>query len=343
MGQTTETLQGWALARAQAPSEARLVPLAGDAGFRRYFRLQAGPRRLVVMDAAADRASCEPFVRIAGLLRAGGVRVPEVLATDVERGWLLLTDLGTQTYLEWLLPLAAAAAGDNPTELADRIMAAAIDGLLQIQALPCPAGLPRYDEALLRRELELFPAWYLERHCRLPITPAMRGQLDQTFDLLVEHAVAQPRVLVHRDYMPRNLMRGDAESALVPGVLDFQDAVCGPITYDPVCLFQDAFLSWPRAWVDAWLRRYWLSARARGLPVTDDWRSFRRDCDLMAAQRHLKVIGIFARICHRDGKPHYLEDVPRFVRYLREAVAHQAVLAPLGGLLETIWPAGQPA
>jgi len=290
-----------------------------DASFRRYYRLQTPERSLIVMDASAERASCAPFVKIARLLEAGGLNTPRIIAQDLERGWLLLSDLGRQTYLDVIGP-------DN----ADALFEPAIDALIALQRIECPAELPVYDAAMLRRELELFPEWYLQRHLGWSVDAPLRAGLDALFDSLVTCALEQPRVLVHRDYMPRNLMVSDP----TPGVLDFQDAVSGPISYDPICLFKDAFVSWPEARSVQWLRRYWERAGAAGLPVPDSFERFYADCDYMGAQRHLKVIGIFARICHRDGKPKYVGDVARFFDYLRGVAARQPALAELAALLE---------
>lgn len=293
---------------------------SADASFRRYFRyrLKDG-RSLIGMDAPPEQEDSRPFVRVAELFGEAGVHVPEVLAGDLERGFLLLTDLGTQTWLHIL---------DEGN--ADERFPRAIEALINIQKASRPGVLPDYDEALLRRELELFPDWYLEKHLGLTIDHALRKRLDAVFDRLVESALAQGRVYVHRDFMPRNLMDSDPD----PGVIDFQDAVYGPVSYDPICLFKDAFLSWPEEKVRGWLAHYWQRAREEALPVPETFDAFLRDCDLMGAQRHLKVIGIFARICHRDGKPHYLEDVPRFFRYLETVIERRPELADLGEILK---------
>lgn len=295
-----------------------LQPASTDASFRRYYRLQTAGKSLIVMDASAERASCVPFVNIAHLLAAGGLNVPRIIAQDLEQGWLLLSDLGRQTYLDVI-------DADN----ADALFEAAIDTLIALQRIECPTDLPVYDAALLRRELELFPEWYLQRHLGWHIDAPLRSALDTLFDTLIARVLEQPRVLVHRDYMPRNLMVGNP----MPGVLDFQDAVCGPISYDPICLFKDAFVSWPEARTEQWLRRYWKRAGDAGLPVPDSFDRFYADCDVMGAQRHLKVIGIFARICHRDGKPKYVGDVPRFFDYLHGVAQRQPALAELAALL----------
>ncbi|WP_455232614.1 aminoglycoside phosphotransferase family protein [Geopseudomonas aromaticivorans] len=305
--------RGWGV-----PGAASLTPASSDASFRRYFRWEDGTRSLIAMDAPPPQEDCRPFVKVAGLLARAGVHVPEILASDLEQGFLLLPDLGRQTYLEVI-------NADN----ADALFEDALQALVAFQQLPVEGLLPAYDEALLRRELQLFPDWYLQRHLGVTLDGAALEAWQATCDLLVASALAQPRVLVHRDYMPRNLMLSTPN----PGVLDFQDAVFGPVSYDVTCLFKDAFLSWPQARVDAWLARYWQLAQTAGIPLPESFADFQRASDLMGAQRHLKVIGIFARICHRDGKPKYLADVPRFFAYLQEVIARRPELAPLAELL----------
>ena len=308
-------------------AEGTLQPASSDASFRRYFRWQHGEHSLIVMDAPPPQEDCRPFVRIARLLASAGLNVPEILAEDLEQGFLLLSDLGRQTYLEVI----------NPGN-ADGLMSEAIEALLKLQQLPLPADLPRYDEALLTRELALFPDWYLARELKVELNGEQRALWEQSCRLLIDSALAQPQVLVHRDYMPRNLMI----SLPNPGVLDFQDAVVGPVTYDITCLFKDAFLSWPAERVDRWMRHYWQRAGECGVPVQAEFEDFLRASDLMGVQRHLKVIGIFARICHRDGKPRYLQDVPRFFAYLNQVLARRSELAPLGALLAQL-PIPEPA
>lgn len=299
------------------------LPASADASFRRYFRIAAHGRSWIVMDAPPPLEDCRPFVRIAGLFAEAGLHVPVVLAQDLERGLLLLDDLGSQTYLEFL-----NASGADP----DGLYHDAIDALIRLQLASRPGVLPPYNEALLRRELALFPDWYLARALGRSLSPSEAVWWDTVQQRLVASALAQPRVWVHRDYMPRNLMPARPN----PGVLDFQDAVEGPISYDLVCLTRDAFLSWPVERVDGWVALYLQRARAAGLPVGDDDAAFVRALDLMGAQRHLKVLGIFARICHRDGKPRYLADAPRFLRYLHQACARQGQLEPLQRLLESL-------
>ena len=299
-----------------------LTPASVDASFRRYFRatLPDG-RSYVVMDAPPDQEDCRPFVHVARLLRAAGVHAPEVHAEDLAQGFLLLGDLGTQTYLQEL-------NADN----AARLLGEATDALLRWQLATRPGELPPYDEALLRREMNLFPEWYVARHLKVRLSDSQNNSLEQIFRLLVKSALAQPAVYVHRDYMPRNLMLSDPN----PGVLDFQDAVLGPITYDMVSLLRDAFVSWDEERVLDWSARYWEKAKRAGLPVETDFAEFWRAFEWMGLQRHLKVLGIFARINYRDGKPKYLADTPRFIGYARAVSGRYAALAPLAGLLDEL-------
>lgn len=315
------TARRWALHNLGL-QDAGFAPASADASFRRYFRLRDGERSWILMDAPPEREDCRPFIHVAGLMREAGLHVPQVQAQDLRQGFLLLSDLGTETYLQVITP-------DN----ADALFADATTALLSWQGASRPGELPPYDEALLRRELALFPDWFIARHATGTHWDASRAQrLRVIEDRLVASALAQPQVYVHRDFMPRNLMC----SAPNPGVLDFQDAVLGPITYDAVCLFKDAFLSWPEERVDGWLSDYWSRARAAGLPLPDERLEFRRALDWMGMHRHLKVLGIFARIRYRDGKPHYLEDAPRFVRYLRHTAARYPELADLLRLLDEL-------
>lgn len=296
---------------------------SSDASFRRYFRYAAAGTSLIAMDAPPPQEDCRPFVDIAQRLLSAGLHVPHILAADIDAGFLLLSDLGYATWLDIL---------DNAN--ADAHFEAALDLLIELQQVSYE-GLPAYDEALIARELALFPDWYLahERCCEL--NAAQQADWQQLCALLTTTMLEQPQVFVHRDFMPRNLM----QSTPNPGVLDFQDAVAGPIAYDAVCLFRDAFLSWPEARVDDWLERYYHKGRLAGLPLPDKLDTFQRWADFTGVQRHLKVIGIFARICHRDGKPRYLADVPRFFRYLEQQVARYDELAPLGRLLQQLAPA----
>jgi len=314
-------LESWLAAQLRG-ARFSLTPASVDASFRRYFRaaLPDG-RSYVVMDAPPDREDCRPFVHVARLLRAAGVHAPEVHAEDLAQGFLLLGDLGTQTYLQEL-------NADN----AARLLGDATDALLRWQLATRPGELPPYDEALLRREMNLFPEWYVSRHLGVELSNAQKSGLEGIFRLLVKSALAQPAVYVHRDYMPRNLMVSDPN----PGVLDFQDAVLGPITYDMVSLLRDAFVSWDEERVLDWSVRYWEKAKRAGLPVETGFAEFWRAFEWMGLQRHLKVLGIFARINYRDGKPKYLADTPRFIGYARAVSGRYAALAPLAGLLDQL-------
>ncbi|MGZ8209056.1 MAG: aminoglycoside phosphotransferase family protein [Burkholderiales bacterium] len=292
-----------------------------DASFRRYFRVRAHERTWIVMDAPPEREDCNPFVKVAALMHEAGVHVPQVVAQDLARGFLLLSDLGTQTYLRAL----------NESN-ADALFSDAIDALIKWQLASRPDVLPPYDEALLKRELELFPEWYVQRHLGVALDETQRAALDGIFARVLESALAQPKVYVHRDYMPRNLMVSEPN----PGVLDFQDAVYGPITYDVVSLFRDAFLSWPEARVLDWTVRYWERARKAGLPLDPDFATYYRAFEWMGMQRHFKVLGIFARIRYRDGKAGYLEDTPRFLAYVRAAASRYSELSAVNRLLDAL-------
>ncbi len=316
-----EALSGWLAAQLRA-ARFSLEPASEDASFRRYWRarLEDG-RTFVVMDAPPDKEDCRPFARVAGLLRAAGVHAPEVFAQDHGLGFLLLADLGTTTYL-------AALNEDN----AARLFADATEALVRWQLATRQGELPSYDEPLLRREMNLFPEWYIAQHLKIDLSLDQKRSLENIFALLVKSALAQPVVYVHRDYMPRNLMVCEPN----PGVLDFQDAVLGPITYDMVSLLRDAFISWGEEQVLDWSVRYWEKAKRAALPVVADFPEFWRAFEWMGLQRHLKVLGIFARIRHRDGKPKYLEDAPRFIGYARAVATRYRELAPLARLLDEI-------
>ena len=323
--QRAELLCDW-IATTLHTRDFEFAPASADASFRRYFRLTfpstaLGAHTLVAMDAPPPNEDCRPFVRVAALLRDAGLHAPVVHAQDLERGFLLLSDLGSTTYL---------AALDEHN--ADTLFADATDALVQWQLATREGVLPPYDDALLRRELALFPDWYLARHLGVTLGADERASLHGVFDLLVQDHLAQPQVYVHRDYMPRNLMLARPN----PGVLDFQDAVIGPISYDVASLFKDAFISWPEERCLDWTIRYWEKARAARLPVDPDFAAFFRALEWMGLQRHLKVLGIFARICHRDGKPAYVADTPRFLDYARPVANRYRELAPLARLLDSL-------
>lgn len=313
-----DDLARWVAGRLNLAS-AVLQPVSVDASFRRYFRVHADGRSLIAVDAPPQREDSRPFVRVASLMREAGLHVPAIHADDLDNGFLLLEDLGDNSYLDVLTP-------DN----ADTLFADAIAALIDWQAASRPGVLPEYDDTLLRNELNLFPDWFLDRHLGLDLNADERAELEGIFDLIVTRALEQPRVYVHRDYMPRNLMLSNPN----PGVIDFQDAVHGPIAYDVLSLFKDAFVSWPDERIERWTRDYWRLAGERGIPVPGKYDDFAAMLDWIGVQRHLKVLGIFARIRYRDGKPRYLEDAPRFVRYVMETAARRPELAPLSEFFE---------
>ncbi len=300
-----------------------LRPASADASFRRYFRIDAADgSTLIAMDAPPPQEDVRPFVQVAELFGATGVTVPQVLAQDVERGFLLLSDLGTTTYLNQL-----------NADTAHKLYIDAIDALVLLQAQSKPGQLPVYDRELLQRELMLFPEWYLGKHLKATLDDKQKADLDKVFEILLANNLAQPQVYVHRDYHSRNLMVLDKGN---PGILDFQDAVYGPITYDLVSLLRDAYIQWDEEMVLDWAIRYWERARRAGLPVSHDIDAFYRDFEFMGLQRHLKVLGIFARLYHRDGKDGYLNDIPLVMAYTRKTAYRYKEFAPLVKLLDTL-------
>ena len=329
--QREAAFQTW-LAGIAAPyqlQESTLRPASADASFRRYLRIDATRgASFIIMDAPPEQENSEPFVRIARLMREAGLNVPRVLAWDEAAGFLLLSDLGTRTLIEVL---------DRERPHANRdLYVQALDALLAWQRASRPGVLPPYDAALLRRELALFPDWYLARHRGVAVEGTLRETLDAAFAAIVARNLAAPSVYVHRDFMPRNLMV--ATPAL--GVLDFQDAVYGPITYDIASLMRDAFLSWEEDFVLDITVRYWEKARQAGLMDFEGWHSdfgaFYRSVEWMGLQRHLKVAGIFARLTLRDGKPKYLADTPRFIGYIRATASRYRELTPLLRLIDRV-------
>ncbi len=305
---------------------------SADASFRRYFRVMGHNCRFIVMDAPPDKENCQPFVTIAGLFASAGLKVPEILNWDSQHGFMLLSDLGSQTMMQVLA---------NSTDV-DRsnLFNQATDELILLQAASQPDILPAYDQALLRRELELFPEWYVKQHKQIALTSDQVQVLHHTFDQLIKSNLAAPHVFVHRDFMPRNLMVDEANAAARLGVLDFQDAVYGPVTYDIASLMRDAFASWEEDFCLDVTVRYWEKARKAGLMDFEDWHSdfgaFYKAVEWMGLQRHLKVAGIFARLTLRDGKPKYLADTPRFISYLRATCARYRELFPLLRLVDQI-------
>jgi N-acetylmuramate 1-kinase len=294
-----------------------------DASFRRYFRVQqrAAGSSLIAMDAPPEKEDCRAFLHVAQVFADAGAHVPSIHAQDLQQGFLLLSDLGTVTYLDAL-----------DARSADRLYGEALAALLRIQLASRPGVLPDYDAALLERELRLFPEWYLSRQFRFDLDAPAREALESIFAILLANNLAQPRVFVHRDYHSRNLMA----CTPCPGILDFQDAVYGPITYDLVSLLRDAYISWDEERVIDWAVRYWEKARAARLPVAADFADFYRDFEWMGAQRQLKVLGIFARLSQRDGKDGYLKDQPLVMNYLRRTCERYGELAPLARLLDEL-------
>ena len=305
---------------------ATLAPASADASFRRYFRLASagehGPT-LIAVDAPPPE-KCREFAQIAQLLANAGVHVPRVLECDFEEGFMLVTDLGTKPYIAVLDP------GDP--QAARPLMRDALDALIRWQSSSRENVLPAFDEAFLRREMELMPEWFIERHLGRAVDENTRGVLDRTYALLIASARAQPQVYMLRDFMPRNLMVCEPN----PGVLDFQDAVYGPITYDVASLLRDAFLSWDEEFELDCIAYYWERAKKAGLPVDADFGEFYRQVEWMGLQRHIKVLGLFARLFHRDGKSRYLADLPRFVGYARKVSERYRPLAPFARLLDEL-------
>lgn len=307
---------------------ASLRAASADASFRRYLRIDGGAGSLIVMDAPPPQEDVRPFVQVAQLIEQAGLNAPRVLAQDVTHGFLLLTDLGSTPYLG---ALKDALAADDFAR-ADGLMREAFAALVQWQQHVDATSLPPYDDALLRRELALFPEWCVGREHGIVWTAAQQAQWQGACDLLVASALAQPRVAVHRDYMPRNLMCADPN----PGILDFQDAVLGPITYDAASMLRDAFLSWDEEQELDWAVRYWQQARRAGLPLDADFGEYWRQLEWMGLQRHLKVLGIFCRLKHRDAKPAYSQDLPRFFKYARRVAGRYSGFAGLLRLLDEV-------
>lgn len=302
-------------------TEFTLTTASADASFRRYFRVHLADRTLIAMDAPPTHENCEPFVRIAALFSEAGMHVPAVIAQDLAQGFLLLSDLGDVTYLSQLNETTA------PALYHDACMA-----LVKLQQASKPGVLPNYDEALLTREMQLFPDWYISQHMGMQLEEKQQQDLQKTFALINRNILSQTQVYVHRDYHSRNLMVCQDN----PGVLDFQDAVLGAITYDLVSLFKDAYISWEEEHIIDWLVRYWQHAKTHNVPVPGDFSEFYRDFEYMGVQRHIKVLGIFARLYHRDGKQGYLKDMPLVMHYLRKACERYIELKPLLRLLDIL-------
>lgn len=308
---------------------ASLVPASGDASFRRYFRITAAQGTLVVMDAPPPQEDCKPFVDVACRLANAGLNVPRVLAQDLTQGFLLLTDLGPTTYYERI------QAGLDEVSL-QKMYRDALAALVQMQGTEV-TGLPVYDATRLKQELSLFIDWYVIVHCKVNITTTALAGLDHVFDLLVERNAAQPRVFVHRDFHSPNLMLCErTEHGSNPGVLDFQDAVSGPITYDLASLVMDARTTWEEPQQIDWAIRYWELARHKGLPVPTDFADFHQDYEWMGLQRNLRILGVFARLNHRDGKAAYLAHMPRVNQYVRQVAGRYLAFKPLLRILDEL-------
>lgn len=300
-----------------------LSPASADASFRRYFRITMNEQTMIAMDAPPQLENCAPFLHAAEVFASASVHVPTVLAQDLAQGFLLLSDLGSTTYLH--------ALKTNPA-IADKLYSDAIDALIKIQSISRIQIFPEYDETLLRRELDLFPEWYITRHLQATLDEKLHRDLATIFSRILENNLAQPRVFVHRDYHSRNLMMTTPN----PGILDFQDAVYGPITYDLVSLFKDAYIQWEEERILDWVIRYWEKARKAGLPVATNFSDFFHDFEWMGVQRHLKVLGIFARLYHRDHKDAYLKEIPLVMTYLRKACERYRELRLLIVLLDQL-------
>ncbi|MDP1787562.1 aminoglycoside phosphotransferase family protein [Nitrosomonas sp.] len=303
-----------------------LQPASADASFRRYFRVSFKDQTLIAMDAPPQQEDCTPFIQVAKILAAAGVHVPKIVAKNLDQGFLLLSDLGDTTFLQAL---------NNQMDSADQLYGDAIDALIKLQLSQQVEGLPGYDEALLLKELNLFPDWYVAKHLRVAITEKQQAVLQSIFTRIIQNNIAQPQVLVHRDYHSRNLMVTSPN----PGIIDFQDAVVGPITYDLVSLFKDAYIRWDEERILDWMIRYWEKARKAGLPVPTDFAEFYRDFEWMGVQRHIKILGVFTRLYYRDGKESYLNDLPLVMEYLRKTCKRYRELHLLLNLLDELNPA----
>ena len=309
-----------------------LTTASADASFRRYFRVHLaeayrGNLTLIAMDAPPPQEDCTPFVKVAQLLLDAGLHAPQILAQDLSDGFLLLSDLGDTTYLSQL-----SAEPANVIH-AQKLYSDATNALIKMQLASQPGTLPAYDEALLTREMQLFPDWYVSKHLGIALDTDQQAALNNTFHVLNQNILAQGQVTVHRDYHSRNLMVTEVNN---PGVLDFQDAVYGAITYDLVSLLKDAYIEWEEEQIIDWAVRYWQPAKKAGLPVPQDFSEFYRDFEWMGAQRHIKVLGIFARLSHRDGKNGYLKDMPLVMRYLRKVCERYVELRPMLRLLNQL-------
>jgi aminoglycoside/choline kinase family phosphotransferase len=304
-------------------------PASADASFRRYFRVNVLAEQqpalgltLIVMDAPPERENVLGFVKVDEMLTHAGVTVPRIVATDYEAGFMLLSDLGNTTFL-------SALNHDN----ASTMYAEALEALVKFQVTSRPGVLPEYDRAFLQREMSLFPEWYIGKHLNATLTEKQAAELQGVFDAILANVTAQAQVYVHRDFHSRNLMVVDAGN---PGVLDFQDALYGPMTYDLASLLRDAYVQWDEELVLDWAIRYWQHAKSLGLPVNKDIDAFYKDFEYMSLQRHLKILGLFCRLNYRDGKAQYLDDLPTVMEYVRKTAGRYKDLKPLIRLLDLL-------
>lgn len=316
--QRMQALQAW-LGSLCGHSFSDIQPASSDASFRRYFRVNDSVtnKSFVVMDAPPDKEDCSPFIYITRLLREAGVNAPAIHQMNQQQGFLLLDDLGNRPYLDYL-----------NDDTADELYADALSAMVNMQHIEQATELPLYDQQRLQDEMNLFEAWYLNKHLEIKLDSQQKASLQHVFNILIQSAQEQPQVFVHRDYHSRNLMLLEENN---PGVIDYQDAVIGPLTYDLVSLFKDCYVEWPREKVEAWLDSYLVQT---DLPVDFDRSQFIRWFDLMGVQRHLKVLGIFSRLNYRDGKPQYLNDLPLTLKYVVDASNRYDELSPLLNLLQ---------
>lgn len=299
------------------------APASSDAGFRSYFRVaDQNGKTFIVMDAPPAHEDVRPFIRVTSLFEKAALTVPHIYEQSPEQGFLLLSDLGRETYLDVLNE-------DNAREL----MTEAIDALVKWQSISEPGVLPEYDRATLTRELNLFPEWYIAKHRNKILDERQSALLKVCFERILQNNLSQAKVFVHRDYMPRNLMVMPQDG---PGILDYQDALYGPVSYDIASLLRDAFISWGETFVIDITIRYWEKARQAGIPVPQDFGVFWKDVEWMGLQRHLKILGIFARLNYRDNKPKYLADTPRFINYVRQTAHRYDELKALLFLVDQI-------
>lgn len=303
-----------------------LKPASSDASFRRYYRLQAATGTAIAMDAPPEQEDCRPFIHVSGLLAQAGLQVPGILAQNIDQGFLLLTDLGKQTYYQ------AIQAGLDDTHL-QKLYRDAIAALVRMQQANA-TSLPAYDTQRLAQELTVFPEWYAQRHCNATLTEAEQATLHDAFTLLITDNVKQPSVLVHRDFHSPNLMVGEAGAN--PGIIDYQDALAGPLSYDIASLVMDARTTWEEPQQLDWAIRYWEAARAAGLAVPADFADFHRAYEWMSLQRNLRILGVFSRLSYRDGKHDYLDHIPRVLTYVRQVAGRYHNFRPLLRLLDKL-------